>query len=443
MSDDASPKVSNHPEETDKTEDTGEWNMNNEWVTWCRDQYPAFQHHGASETPVYFDGPAGTQVPQCVLDAMRDHLVHRNANRGGVYPVSKQCDTEMAECHQALADFLGASDPDTISFGPNMTTLTFAFSRAMARTWPAGDEILLTSVEHDANFTPWVLAARDAGVTVRVANLRRDDATLDTDDWYNKLNSKTRLVAIGGASNATGARTPLKTLCDAARDAGAISFVDAVHLAPHTKVEVEQIGCDVLVCSAYKFFGPHLGIQYGKRELLEELVPYKLRPAPDSLPGRWMTGTQSHEGIAGARAAVDYLANIGRRVSGTADLPRDAALRGAMSAIESYERELCQQLLAGLAAIPSIKVWGITDPARAEERLPTVSLTSARHSPQTLAEQLAARGIYSWHGNYYAVPLAEALGVEPQGMVRVGMVHYNTPSEVDRLLDALRQLDGA
>lgn len=412
-------------------------------VAQLRTQFPSLERRIGNQPATFLDGPAGTQVPHSVIDAISDYLRHRNANHGGCFATSLESDEELDETHRAVSDLLGAEDPGTISFGPNMTTLTFAMSRAISRTWKPGDEILLTRVEHDANFTPWVLAANDMGVQVQVADLRTTEATLDVQDWMSKLNSRTRLVAIGAASNATGARTPIAQLCRAAREVGALSFIDAVHFAPHAAMDVEQIGCDLLVCSAYKFFGPHIGVQFGRRELLEQLQPYKLRTSPNTLPGRWMTGTQSHEGLAGTRAAVEYLADVGRAVTGGSKvLARRIALRVAMGAIELYERRLCQQLLRGLEQIPGIRVWGITDPERGAERLPTVSITSERHRPAELARLLAVRGIFVWHGNYYALPLTERLGVEPDGMVRLGLVHYNTAGEVERVLEALGELCG-
>jgi cysteine desulfurase family protein (TIGR01976 family) len=322
-----------------------------------------------------------------------------------------------------------------------MTSLTFAFSRAIARTWQPGDEIIVTRAEHDANFTPWVLAARDAGVTVRYADIRPEDCTPDLDDLSKQIGERTRLVAVGCASNASGSINPVETVAERAHRAGALVFVDAVHYAPHALIEVERLKCDVLVCSAYKFFGPHVGVMWARRELLEKLPAYKVRPAPDELPGKWMTGTQNHEGIAGTRQAVDYLADLGRSLADNQDLDRRAAITEALTDVREYEIELARHLLAGLAELPSFKVWGITDPARLAERLPTVSITHERVTATQLATRLGERGIFVWHGNYYALPLTERLGLEPEGMVRIGPVHYNTFEEIDRLLSELKSID--
>jgi len=386
---------------------------------------------------VYFDGPAGTQVPQIVIDAVSHYYTHNNANHGGLYATGRESDVVLGQAHRAVADLLGVEDPDTTCFGPNMTTLTFALSRALSKTWKAGDEVIVTRLDHDANVTPWVLAARDAGATVKFVEIHREACTQDLDDFRSKITDRTRLVAVGCASNSVGTINPVAEICQWARQAGALSFLDAVHFAPHALIDVESFGCDFLACSAYKFFGPHVGVMWGRRELLEELVAYKVRPARNSLPGKWMTGTQNHEGIAGALAAVDYLVDVGRCHAATESLDRRAALREALAAIGDYERRLFARLLAGLAKLDDVTVWGITDPNRLAERLPTVSITHARRRPAELAEYLGNRGIFVWHGNYYALQLTETLGLEPDGMVRIGLVHYNTAAEVDRLLDAL------
>jgi len=405
----------------------------------CRAEFPGLQrqHHGRAA--VFFDGPAGSQTPQRVIDAVAHYLAHTNANTHGLFTTSRESDEIITEAHRAVADFLGADDPGCIVFGPNMTTLTLALSRAIGRTWRPGDEVLVTRSDHDANVTPWVLAARDVGAVVHHINFRRQDCTLDLDDFHRKLSRRTRLVAVGAASNATGTVHPVRTICEAAHAAGADVFVDAVHYAPHLLIDVQAMGCDYLACSAYKFFGPHVGVLWGERERLESLPVHKLRPAAEELPDRWMTGTQNHEGIAGTLAAVDYLANLGRRIDPAATSRREA-IRAAFAAIEQYERQLLRRLLDGLTELPQITVYGITDPTRFAERVPTVCFTHARFTPQELAQQLAAEGIFVWHGNYYALPLTEVLGLEPHGAVRVGLLHYNTAEEVDRLLATLRAL---
>ena len=408
-----------------------------EHITELRAKFPALARLHDGRPAVFLDGPAGTQVPQSVIDAISHYLTTCNANSHGVFATSIESDEMVDAAHQAAADFVGVDDPGTVSFGGNMTTLTFALSRALARTWDPGDEIVLSRLEHDANFSPWRLAAEDAGVTVRYVDINPDDCTLVLDDYAKLLNERTRLVAVGCASNAAGTINPVKQICAWAREVGAMSFLDAVHYAPHDLIDVTDWDCDFLICSAYKFFGPHVGIMYGRRELLETLQPYKLRPSPDDLPGRWMTGTQNFECICGVRAAIDYIADIGRLAGKTSD--RREALRQAFALIRSYERTLLDQLLDGLAEIPGIKVWGITAESERDQRFPTVSITREGIDATSLAKQLAAEGIFVWDGNYYALPLTERIGVEPEGMVRIGLAHYNTSEEVARLLEILRK----
>lgn len=405
-----------------------------------RERFPALARSVDRQPVVFLDGPAGTQVPQCVMDAMCEYLTQRNANHEGVFVTSLESDAMLNEAHQAMADLLGADDPDCVFFGQNMTSLTFAMSRSLARRWQSGDEIVVTRLDHDANVTPWVMAAEDAGATVRYVDINKTDCTLDLDDFRNKINANTRLVAVGCASNASGSVNPVREICQWARAVGAISFLDAVHFAPHVSIDVAEFGCDFLACSAYKFFGPHTGIMWGRRELLEELVAYKVRPSSNELPGKWMTGTQSHESIAGTLAAVEYLVELGRDAANDPGLARRVALRSAYAAIADYESELTQRLLSGLEQLDAITVWGITDAANLDQRLPTVSITHNRLTATEVAEQLAERGIFVWNGNYYALQLTETLGLEPDGMVRIGLAHYNTAEEVDRLLGELASM---
>lgn len=405
-----------------------------------RRQFPALSRTHNNTPVAYFDGPAGTQVPQRVIEAIGDYLAHKNANHGGAFATSRESDALLDEAHRAAAQFIGASDPECVVFGQNMTSLTFAISRALAKTWQPGDEVVVTKLDHDANVTPWVLAARDAGAVVKFVELDPEHCTLDLDDFRRKVTARTKLVAVGCASNSTGGINPVREICGWAKQVGALTYIDAVHYAPHALIDVQAWGCDFLACSAYKFFGPHLGMMWGRRELLESLTAYKVRPATNSIPGKWMTGTQSHEAIAGALAAVDYLADLGRAVA-SEDLPdRRAALVRAFAAIVEYERGLSKQLLTGLAAIDDIKVWGLTALDRLSERVPTFSITHAKLAPLEVVQRLDAHGMYAWHGNYYALNLSESLGHEPQGMVRIGMVHYNTPEEVERLLSVLESL---
>jgi cysteine desulfurase family protein (TIGR01976 family) len=414
--------------------------LTNQHVEQLRQQFPALSRTIGDQPAIYFDGPAGTQVPQRVIDAISDYLSHRNANHGGLFPTSRESDQMLDRAHQAVADLLGAEDPACVAFGPNMTTLTFALSRALAKTWHSGDEIMVTRLDHDANVTPWVLAAQDAGATVQYVDFVHDDCTLNMADFRSKLSKKTKLIAVGCASNSTGSINPMGEICEMAQSVGSLTFLDAVHYAPHALIDVQEFGCDFLACSAYKFFGPHIGVLWGKRDLLEDLAAYKLRPAPDDLPGKWMTGTQNHECIAGVLAAVDYLADLGRRVSSDSESDRRAALKQAFAAIGDYEAGLKRRLLEGLRQLDDVRVYGITAPGQFGKRLPTVSIMHKQLSPAALAERLGELGIFVWHGNYYALQLTEQLGLEPDGMVRVGLVHYNTIEEVDRLLRVLAEL---
>jgi cysteine desulfurase family protein (TIGR01976 family) len=405
-----------------------------------RRQFPALNRARDGRLPIFLDGPGGTQVPQRVLDALVAYLTTCNANHGGVFATSRESDRVLQAAHEAAADLLNAPAADEVIFGPNMTTLTFHLSRSLARTWGPGDEVLVTRLDHDANVTPWALAARDAGATLRTCDVRPEDCTLDLDDLRRQFGPRTRLVALGCASNAVGTVNDVRTAARWAHEAGALVFLDAVHYAPHAPIDVQAWGCDFLACSAYKFFGPHVGILWGRRELLERLPAYKVRPAPDDLPGRWMTGTQNHEGLAGVVAAVEYLRELG---GAPADGPDDARrrLRAGLAAVQAYEAGLSARLLAALAQRPRFKVWGITDPRRLAWRVPTVALTTADRPAQELAEHLAERHIYTWHGNLYAVSLTERLGLEGRGgLLRLGFVHYNTAEEIDRLVAALDEL---
>ena len=403
-----------------------------------RSQFPSLSRMLDGKQAIYFDGPAGSQVPRSVVDRISDCMLHHNANRSGRFVTSREVDAIMNHCHQVLCDFVGAASPESIAFGPNMTSLTLQFSRALSQEWRPGDRILVSSLDHDANFTPWVLAAKDAGAEVKVIRIRTSDATLDLASLDELLNERTRLVAVTAASNAVGSLTPLREIAKRVHSVGAELFVDAVHMAPHKSMDVTDWNCDYLVCSAYKFFGPHIGVLYGRKDRMQSLIPYKLRPAPDSLPGRWMTGTQNHACIAGAAAAVDYIASL-------SPIPADHQNRrerliDAMSIISYYETELISKLIEGLLSNPRLKVFGITDPNRMSERAPTVSFQVAGATSIEMAQRLGDQGVFAWHGNYYALPLTESLGTEPAGMVRLGCMHYNTLEEVERTLDLLRTM---
>ena len=404
-----------------------------------REQFPALQKLHQGHMVCHFDGPAGSQVPHTVAEAMSDYLLNTNSNRCAPFSVSQQSDERVESGHATLAEFVGTHDPGEIIFGQNMTSLTLALSRAIGKTWNPGDEIIVTQLDHDANVTPWVLAAEDARVKVHYVPIHLEDCTLDQSQYQNLLSERTRLVTIGYASNATGTINPIKQMIQQAHDVGALTFVDAVHMAPHRRLNVSDLDCDFLCCSAYKFFGPHLGILFGKRKHLESLPTYKLRPSPNQLPGRWMTGTQSHESIFGAASAVNYLAEIGQTaLENTGNLSEQ--LDAAFDAIENYELELSHYLLDRIQQLESLKLWGISDRDRLSERVPTFSFTHASLTPHDLAEQLGHQGIYVWPGNHYALPFTESAKLEPDGTLRVGLLHYNTKEEIDRLVDSLHSL---
>lgn len=406
-----------------------------------RSHFTGLNRRVNGQTAAFFDGPAGSQVPEKVVLSVADYLRHTNCNRGGLFTVGRESDALLDAAHRTVADFLGTRDPDCVIFGANMTTLTMQVSRAISREWNAGDEIIVTHLDHDANVSPWVLAARDRGVHVHHVGLQLKDCTLNMDDLFSRLSPRTRLVAAGYASNATGTINPVREIIRAAHDVGALVYVDAVHYAPHGRICVDDLDCDFLVCSAYKFCGPHVGVLYGRRSLLTDLQPYKLRPCTEQLPGRWMTGTQNHEGIVGTAAAVDYLAGL---AGGPEDVfsDRGKQLDKAFQQIVEYEKQLGLQLLDGLKQIPEITIYGISETSRAGERVPTFSFTWRGRRPAEIAEALGARGLFVWHGNHYALPFTEAAGLEPEGTVRVGLLHYNTSQEVDRLLSALQEMSG-
>lgn len=413
--------------------------FNQALVESCRQQFPGLTREENGKPVVFFDGPAGTQVPQCVASAMSDYLLHCNANHGGQFSTSLESDQLLKEAHQAHADFIGAADGDEIAFGQNMTSLTFAFSRAFGRTLKPGDEIIVTTLDHDANITPWVMAAEDAGAKVHFVGFNPDDYLLDMEDFADKLNDKTRLVAAGCASNATGGINPVKRIAEMAHQVDAKVFLDAVHFGPHALIDVVNWNCDFLACSDYKFFGPHLGLIWGRREFMESVQPYKVRPADNQIPTRWMTGTQSHESIVGGMACVDYIADIGRITGQDESAGRRIALRSAFEAILEYEQSLSKKLIDGLSQIEGIEIIGISDHSRLDERFPTFSIRHKRIPPAELAKQLGMQGIYVWSGNYYALEFSTRMGFEPEGMVRIGLVHYNTMDEIDRLLAAIEQ----
>jgi cysteine desulfurase family protein (TIGR01976 family) len=401
----------------------------------CRAHFPAL-----SKGAIYFDNPGGTQVPRQTIDRMKAYLVDSNANHGGAFPTSQESDRIIAECRQAVAHFLNAGGPQEIIFGPNMTSLAFSLGRSLAWELTPQDEIIVTRLDHDANISPWTIIAQERGCKVHWLDFDVEDCTLRLDQFESLLNEHTKLVAVGYASNAVGTINPVRRITHLAHDAGALCFVDAVQYAPHGSIDVQDIDCDFLAVSAYKFFGPHMGVLYGKREHLERLKAYKVRPAPSEPPGRFETGTQNHEGIAGILGALEYLGALGEQPARDRG-DRVQRFKHALRTIQSYELNLTRTLIETLSAVPGVKIWGITDEADLDRRVPTVSFTLNGHHPREIATELGKLGIYVWDGNYYALAVTERLGLEEHGgMVRVGLVHYNTPEEIAALGKALNDI---
>jgi cysteine desulfurase family protein (TIGR01976 family) len=406
-------------------------------IGWVRSQFPSLKTQVNGQPAAFLDGPAGTQVPTQVMHAIQSYLMAANANTCGAFLTSRRTDEMLAGARAAMADFFNCK-PDEVVFGQNMTTITFSLSRSIGRELKAGDEILLTVLDHDANFSPWK-SLEEKGVVIRQVDIREEDCTLDLEDLKNKLSEKTKLVAVGYASNAVGTINPVAEITRLAHAAGALVYIDAVHYAPHGLIDVKELDCDFLVCSSYKFFGPHMGTLYGKRQHLQSFRPYKVRPCTEQIPDRWETGTQVQELIAGIGAAVEYIAELGRR-SDPSVATRREALAAAYRTTVAYERRLITRLIEGLQVIPGVRIYGITDAKRFGGRCSTLSLRLGNHNPTTIASFLGTRGIFTWDGNYYALNLTERLGVESQGgLLRIGLVHYNTMEEVERLLTALRE----
>jgi cysteine desulfurase family protein (TIGR01976 family) len=409
-----------------------------------RAEFPALAREQDGRPVAFLDGPGGTQVPQRVIDAVAGYLRDTNANAGGAFRTSELSDAMVDEAHAAVADFLGAASPDEIKFGYNMSTLTLHIGRSIGATLGPGDEIVVTTLDHEANVSTWRAMAGDRDVTVRTVDIHLDDVTLDLEDLESKLGRRTKLVAVGYASNAVGTVNPVREIVARAHEVGALAYVDAVAFAPHGPIDVRALDADFLVCSAYKWFGPHLGALYGKAEILDRLPAYKVRPAHD----RFETGTAAFESIAGTLAATDYLRDIGRSYGDVANAPgaehaseRRRELVAGMTAISAYERELATRLVDGLEAIGGIAIHGITDRSAFGSRVPTVSVSIDGVAPRAAAEALGRNGIYVWDGDFYATGLIERLGkAEAGGVLRLGLVHYNTASEVDRTLESLARL---
>ncbi len=410
-----------------------------------RQQFPTLNRHD-----VFFDNPGGTQIARQSLDRITGYLLNCNANHEGAFLTSRQSDEILHQAHAAMADFLNAASPDEIVFGNNMTTLTLHVSRSLARTLGPGDEVVVTRLDHDANISPWLLIAEDRGCKITWVDFDVEQGTLDLDDFARAMEHEPKIVAFGYASNALGTVNPVRKLTRMAKEVGALVYVDAVQYAPHGPIDVQDLGCDFLVCSSYKFFGPHAGILYGRQDLLKELKAYKVRPASNDLPYKFETGTQNHEGIAGVLGAIEYFEWLGSQFGQPEEegslggfQGRRLTLKKALNAVRAYEFELSRLLIRTVEEVAGTTIHGVTDLRRLDERVPTVSFTMEGKHPRRVAEMLGEMGLYVWDGNYYALAVTERLGLEDKGgMIRVGPVHYNTADEIARLGAALRQIAG-
>ena len=406
-----------------------------------RQQFPSLERPA-----IFLDNPAGTQISKPSLDRINKYLLECNANHGGSFETSRKSDEILDEAHAAMADFLNAARPEEIIFGNNMTTLTLHISRSLARNLKAGDNILVTRLDHDANIAPWMLVAEDKGCNLIWVDIDVEQGKLDLDDFARALERKPKIAAFGYASNLLGTVNPVKKLTRMAHDAGALVYIDAVQYAPHGPIDVQDIGCDFLVCSSYKFFGPHAGTLYGRYDLLDELKAYKVRPASDELPYKFETGTQNHEGIAGVLGALEYFEWMGNQFGGdqaqawkeTGFSGRRLVLKQAMSVMQEYETELSRVLIQAIESVPGTRVHGVTDLERLSERVPTVSFTMEGRRPEEIAQKLGKQNIYVWNGHNYALAIVERMGLmEAGGMIRVGPVHYNTLDEIEQFREAL------
>ena len=409
-----------------------------------RQQFPSLDRPA-----VFFDNPGGTQIARHSLERINKYLLESNANHEGALETSQRSDAVLDEAHAAMADFLNAARPEEIVFGNNMTTLTLHLSRSLARTLSAGDEIVVTRLDHDANISPWLLVAEDKGCKITWVDFDVEDCTLKLDEFEKALARKPKVVAFGYASNAVGTINPVRQITKMAKEAGALVYIDAVQYAPHGPIDVQDIGCDFLVCSSYKFFGPHAGALYGRYDLLNELKAYKVRPATNNPPGKFETGTQNHEGIAGVLGALEYFEWLGKQFGGASAeslkengfAGRRLALKQALTAIRAYEYEMSRALIVAIASVPGTRIYGIADSKSLDRRVPTVSFTLEGKHPRAIAEALGREGFYVWDGNYYALAVTERLGIESSGgMVRVGAAHYNTLEEIARFGEALKRI---
>jgi cysteine desulfurase family protein (TIGR01976 family) len=404
-------------------------------IAWVREQFPALKLSIDRMPAIFLDGPGGTQVPESVIRAVSDYYRTSNSNLGGQFLTSRNTLAIVQRARAALAEFFNASYAEEIVFGQNMTSLTFCLSRVLAKSWAPASELIVTSLDHDANVSPWRLAAAEKGATVKTWEFRKENCSLDLEDLQRLISDRTVLIAVTLASNAVGSLVDVQSVAKLAKEVGAKLFVDAVHFAPHGKIDVQMLGCDFLACSAYKFFGPHIGVLWARREWLTQTESFKVRPASDEPPGKWETGTQSFESIAGTLAALDYLRNLASRTSAT------TSLNAAMDSIRRYELGLSEQFLSSIARNRRVKVYGISDPKQVAKRTPTFALRLEGMHPDVAAQKLGERGILVWSGHFYAVDLIERLGLSEQGgVIRLGFVHYNTVEEVDRTLEALEVL---
>lgn len=413
-------------------------------VDLVRQQFPSLDRPA-----IFLDNPAGTQISKQSLDRINSYLLNHNANRDGMFETSRKSDELLNEAHVAMADFLNAARPEEIIFGNNMTTLTLHISRSLARNLQAGDNILVTRLDHDANIAPWMLIAEDKGCNLLWVDIDVEDGTLDVDDFARALEKKPKIAAFGYASNLLGTVNPVKKLIKMAKDAGALVYIDAVQYAPHGPIDVQDLGCDFLACSSYKFFGPHAGALYGKYDVLNELKAYKVRPASNELPHKFETGTQNHEGIAGVLGALEYLEWLGTQFGADhASAWKEAGFSGrslelkkGMSTMQTYESELSKALIGIIESIPGTRIYGITDFNRLNERVPTVSFTLEGKDPEKVADAIGRENIYVWNGHNYALAIVERLGLlEAGGMIRVGPVHYNTLDELTKFGEVLRKV---
>lgn len=407
-----------------------------------RKEFPAL-----SRPVLFLDNPGGTQITRRSLDRIQDYLINKNANHGGAFETSRLSDSLVDDTRAAAADFLNAARPEEIVLGPNMTSLTFNISRVLARTFNSGDTIVVTRLDHDANISPWLLVAEDRGCKIRWVDFHPEDCTLDQEDFRKALEEKPRLVALGYSSNAVGTINPMAEMVHQAHAAGALVYIDAVQYAPHGPIDVQALDCDFLVCSAYKYFGPHAGVLFGRYGLLENLRAYRVRPAPALPPGKFETGTGNFECMAGTLGALEYLEWIGetfgtefkettRGYSG-----RRQIFKQAMAAIRAYEFEISREFIKQLEDISGLQLYGLSDVLRLEERVPTFSFTLKGWSPKDLAAELGHENIFTWDGNFYALAVTEKLGLENKGgLLRSGAVHYNTIEEIQRFGDAIRKL---